>query len=138
MKKSLVILLVILLSHLLYAGAIISNFVAKKGTNQVELQWTASKEKDLKEYQVFRSRDNISYECVKCLQAELETSGESSHTYTFIDNTVFKSPSERTFYYKLKMVENNGTVLEYDLVVQATPAISAVRHTWGSIKAMFR
>ncbi len=138
MKKLAVAFLFFAFSHLLFAGAIISNFVAKKGTNQVELQWTASKEKNLKEYQLFRSHDNVNFECIECIEPQLNKSGSSSHTYTFVDKTVFKSQTERTFYYKLKMVENDGTILEYDTHVQATPTISAVRHTWGSIKAMFR
>ncbi len=41
------------------------------------------------------------------------------------------------FYYRLKIVDNDGTV-RYSPVSEVLLSFSPVQHTWGSIKAMFR
>jgi hypothetical protein len=136
-KRSAFLALILLfgLGQLLFAGAIISSFQGEAGYNRVELKWIVSAENGLKGYQVLRSLDNHDYETIATVAVRSDESGEKS--YNFIDNSVFKS-ANHDFYYKLRLVNDDGSYSEYDKVLRLAPQISSARQTWGSIKAMFR
>jgi len=138
MKKiifTLFLLLGFLSSSLLFAGAVISDFRGEAGFNRVELKWIAAAETNLKGYRIYRSLDGVTYENIAFVKAKTNESGEK--TYTYIDKSVFKSTG-RSYYYKLQFVDNDESTIDYEKVVVVEPKISAARHTWGSIKAMFR
>ncbi|MBC7187363.1 MAG: hypothetical protein H5U38_10050 [Calditrichaeota bacterium] len=119
----------------LFAGAVISRFEAEPGLNKVTLRWTTAAESNLKGFEIERGLDGKSFQAV----AFVEAAGNSSspRDYAYEDRTVFKS-SGNTYYYRLKLVNFDGSFVYYDKVVSVSPQISSVRHTWGSIKAMFR
>jgi hypothetical protein len=117
------------------SGAIISDFQGEPGFNRVELKWIVSAENSLKGYQVMRSLDGNHFDSIANVAASKTESGEK--TYHYNDTSVFKQTG-RTFYYKLKIVNDDGSTLDYDKVLVISPQISAARQTWGSIKAMFR
>ncbi len=120
---------------LAYGGAVITDFRAETALNRVELKWVVSYESNVKGYELLRSRDGSNYDKVAFVAATPEQTGEK--TYSHVDDKVFKS-SGNTYYYKLRIVENDNSKIEYDQVCTVSPQISATRHTWGSIKAMFR
>jgi hypothetical protein len=122
-------------NSLLFGGAIISTFQGEAGYNQVELKWIVTAENSLHSYQILRSLDNREFETIATVNSKKEESGEK--TYIFLDRSVFK-PTNHEFYYKLRLVNEDGTATEYDKVLRLTPQISSARQTWGSIKAMFR
>ena len=103
--------------------------------NRVELKWVVTAESSLQGYRVLRSLDGASYKEIGFVNAEGVRGSEKS--YKYIDNSVFK-PSGRTFYYKIQFVNTNGSTDNYEKIVTVSPQISSTRHTWGSIKAMFR
>lgn len=135
MKRLLYLILLSFTFSSLFAGAVITDFRGEPGLNRVTLKWIVKSESNVKGYEVHRSMDGVNYQKLTFLDAKSEESGEK--TYTYVDKTVFK-PTGHTFYYKIKYVENDNTAQEYDKVVVVSPNISSARHTWGSIKAMFR
>lgn len=118
----------------LFAGAIISEFRGDKGLNQVTLKWSAQSEINLKGYEVERSIDGTSFNKIGLVKAS--QSGNDENSYSYIDRSVFKGAT-RTFHYRLKILDNDGSY-SYSKTVTVTPQISSARFTWGSIKAMFR
>jgi len=135
MFKICFLFIVFSVTTILLSGAVISEFQAEAGINQVVLKWIATAETNLKGYQVWRSLDGVHFEELKFIECQKNNSEEK--TYKYIDRSVFK-PTDRTFYYKLYFLHNDDTSLEYDKVVVVEPKISGAKHTWGSIKAMFR
>ena len=138
MKKvtfSAISLTILSFSSLILAGAIISSFQGEAGYNRVELKWIVVSEVNLKGYQVLRSLDGTTFESIAQIPAKENESGEK--TYLYIDSSVFKE-ANRSFYYKLRFVNSDGTTSDYDKVLCLNPQISSARQTWGSIKAMFR
>jgi len=126
-----------LLINLLFAGAIIVEFHGQPGYNQVTLKWTAQNEINLKGYEVERSMDGEDKDFKKIDFVEASESGKDKKEYTYEDKSVFKSSSSRTFHYRLKIVDNDEQH-SYSKTISVTPTVSSARHTWGSIKAMFR
>ncbi len=134
-KQFTTLLLVLSLSAPLWAGAVIADFRADAGLNRVEVKWVVTAESGLKGYRVLRSLDGVQYQKIAFVAA-VGVSGRE-HTYQFVDNSVFKSAG-RIFYYKLELINEDGSVSEFEKVVSVSPQISSTRHTWGSLKAMFR
>lgn len=127
--------LIFLLSTILFGGAVVSDFRGEPGINLVTLKWIVKAESNLKGYEVLRSMDGATYQKVGFV--EVDKTGTGEKTYTFQDKSVFK-PTDRTFYYKLQFLDLDNSSQEFDKIVVVSPKISSARHTWGSIKAMFR
>lgn len=119
----------------LMAGAVIADFHAESSLNRVDLKWVVTAENQLKGYRIMRSLDGIQFQKLAFVPA-VGVNGRE-YTYRYSDNSVFKSAG-RTFYYKLELVNLDDTYTEYEKVVVVAPQISSARHTWGSLKAMFR
>jgi len=120
---------------LLYGGAVVEYFRGEAGYNKVTLLWKTLAEIDLKAFDVERSLDRLNYKKIGSVKAQ---GGPSSpQEYKFEDKSVFK-PSERTFYYRLKLVNSDDSFTYLPQEVAVTPSVSSARQTWGSIKAMFR
>jgi hypothetical protein len=118
------------------AGSIISSFTGEPGYNRVDLKWVVTAESNLKGYYVLRSLDDTSFDKVSNLIPSGKTDESTEQTYHYVDTSVFKQTG-RTFYYKLQIVNKDGSTSEYGHLV-ISPQISSARETWGSIKAMFR
>ena len=135
-KNISILLLVSVAAPLLFAGAVVKDFHGEAGYNLVTLKWIVTAETDLKGYQVLRSFDGVSFSDLTFIKAKSDEDGEKS--YTYVDRSVFKTEG-RTLHYKLRMVNlSDESTTDYEQVVTVSPQISATRHTWGSIKAMFR
>lgn len=134
-KKFLIILSFAMLNSIAFGGAVLSDFRAESGLNRVELKWVVSAETGIKGYRIMRSLDGAQFQKIGFVAA-VGISGREQ-TYRFTDSSVFKL-SGRIFYYKLEMVNDDGSVSEYEKMVTISPQISSTRHTWGSLKAMFR
>lgn len=131
-----VILLLVLVIVAVQAGSIISSFTGEPGYNRVDLKWVVTAESGLRGYYILRSLDDTSYDKVSPLIAAAKTDESTEQTYHYSDTSVFKQTG-RTFYYKLQIVNKDGSTSEYGHLV-ISPQISSARETWGSIKAMFR
>jgi len=123
------------LTAICLAGAVVTDFRADAGINKVELKWVVSAEQGIKGYRILRGLDTTKFQKIGFVTASGISGNE--RTYTFVDNTVFKT-SDRTFYYKIEFVNHDGSENEFDKVISVSPQISSARQTWGSLKAMFR
>lgn len=128
-------LILILSVHLVFAGTIILDFHGQPGFNKVTLKWSTQNEINLKGFEIERSFDEKSnFKKIDFIKASSEEKDKKE--YEFEDKSVFKS-TDRTFYYRLKIVDNDESS-SYSKVISVSPTISSARQTWGSIKAMFR
>lgn len=119
-----------------YAGAGIKNFSLEPGFNRVTVKWEAENEIDVKGYEVQRGVNEHDFTKLAFVDAKDEALPVKK--YEYVDNTVFKTNSNgRTFYYRLKITNNDGS-FNYSKPEHVTPTISSARQTWGMIKAMFR
>ncbi|HEX9654450.1 MAG TPA: hypothetical protein VGA99_12130 [bacterium] len=122
----------------LAAGTIILNFDAQPGFNLVTLKWTTENEINLKGFEIQRSFDNSNdnnFKTVDFVNANLEQRARKDYAYE--DKSVFRQQQERTYYYRLKIVDKDNS-FTLSRVISVSPTISSARQTWGSIKAMFR
>jgi hypothetical protein len=129
-----VIILGFAVSLLLEASTRISGFYAKREKNTVILEWTTEEESNLAKFEIHRSTDQMRWYKI----GEARAVGESSqkNVYSFTDNSIFKGPAN-TLYYRLVLVDKTGGSASWD-VIASVEGQSGIRHTWGSIKAMFR
>jgi hypothetical protein len=116
------------------AGTRISQFFATRDRNAVVLEWTTEEESNLARFEIERSTDRVRWFRI----GEVRAAGESArrNTYTFRDQTIFKTAAN-SLSYRLVLVDMQGNSLPYD-VIASVEGQSGIRHTWGSIKAMFR
>ncbi len=134
MKKYFPITLVILAcsASLAIGGAEILSFYAFPALNHCQLEWQSGIETDMNQYTIERSSDGEVFGPVGQVSAQ-----GSFSQYNFTDRSPLLADIERTFYYRLKIVDRNGN-FSYSEVREVSLTFSAVQHTWGSIKAMFR
>lgn len=132
----LVFLTLLISAIILYAGAVIIDFRGTPGTNKVTLQWSTLSEIDCKGFDIERGLNKNDFKKI----GFIDGAGDSSekNDYEFVDNNVYKSTVNRTFYYRLIIVNANNSKSTYNQIVSVTPSISGARYTWGSIKALFR
>lgn len=135
MKKKQFILLVFLTFGLFFgfkAGTIsIDYFKAKNIGDRVILEWKSISEDGLKSYVIERKRETqTDYEEVKTFDPK----GNNS-VYQYDDIGLYKTTSEKINYrLKINSEENSFYYMNTSISYTAT----AVRRTWGSIKAMFK
>ena len=117
----------------LYSSAVINNFYAERDeSGSVILYWTTTDESvDLSCFEIERKTSTTS-QWIKI--GEKQASGPAD--YTFIDKSIFKT-NQYDFTYRLVMINQNGDALPYHIEVTVAGS-SGIKHTWGSIKAMFR
>jgi len=120
----------------LYAGAVIVDFRGEPGSNKVTLRWATMSEVNCKEFQIERSLNKTDYAKIGIQKG----AGNSSvrKEYEFVDRSIFKTTTSRTFYYRIKILNTDNSESIFYQVVAVTPSISGARYTWGSIKALFR
>jgi len=123
---------------LVFAGAIVTGFRGEPGFNKVTLKWTSEGENNLKGFEIQRALMNQEQELEKNKIASLDAKGSAQGRteYAYEDDSVFKTAG-RTYYYRLKIVDQDGR-FTYSSIITVSPTISSARQTWGSIKAMFR
>lgn len=119
----------------LFAGAVIVDFRGEVKSNKAILKWSTNSELNCQEFQIERGFDQKTFQKIGSVNAAGNSSQRKDYVYE--DTSVFRQ-TENTFYYRIKIIDKDGTESLFSEVVSVTPSISGVRHTWGSIKAMFR
>lgn len=137
MKKPLKItsamLCLLIVTGILYAATELQFFTAKNESDTILLEWKTGSEDNLNRFEIERSASEPNnYVAVGTINAI----GSNSYYY-FRDNVGLNSPTTPIYYYRLKLVDNNGNYV-YSQTITVTHVISSVRDTWGSIKAIFR
>ena len=137
MRKSHIVLLlsIFILVNLAFSGTTILDFRAQPGFKLVTLKWTSESEINLKGFEIERSnQEHSNFKKVDFLKAK--QGNQDRKEYEFEDKPEFEL-SARTYYYRLKIIDNDET-WKYSKVISVNSTISSARQTWGSIKAMFR
>lgn len=125
----------ILIPAILLSETRIVDFHAYRNNNYATLEWATERETNLSKFVIQRSADKVYWTKIGDITPE---SGNSSmrREYRFIDRSIFKI-TIGNFYYRLILVSQDGQSTIYDVVVSISGS-SGIKHTWGSIKAMFR
>ena len=96
------------------------------------ITWEARVEKGVRTYELHRK---TSYSNEFALVEKIAARGRAV-TYRYVDSEVYKAAAEQVDY-QLEVVHTDGTrEMKAQQQVNYTP--TAVRRTWGSIKAMFQ
>jgi hypothetical protein len=131
-KAILLILLTLCLAAGSFAGVELFSFRVFPVVDHSQLEWTTGMEDNFRSFIIERSSDGNSFVAV----GQVAAKGSYSQ-YTFSDDSPLDLDLNRIFYYRLKMINRDGTFV-YSEVREASLSFSAVQQTWGSIKAMFR
>ena len=131
-RNKLLILTLLLTSSLALASVELFSFHGYAVVDRAQLVWSTGNEDNFALFVVERSSDAQSYFAV----AQIPARGSYSE-YQFTDSSPLDVNMDRTFYYRLKMLDRDGS-FRYSEVLEVGLSISPVDHTWGSIKAMFR
>jgi len=133
--KTLLFVFCLTIPTLIRSETRIVDFHARRQDNVAILEWATEKENGLEKFLVQRSTDQSTWTTVGDVKPE---PGDSStrRTYIYYDRSIFKN-SISTFYYRLVIVNKNDQSTPYGVIVSITGS-SGIKHTWGSIKAMFR
>ena len=135
-------ILIILLAFIFVgAGQVqISKFkaqVSQKNSHEILVKWTVNSEAGVSQYRLERKMvQNNNFKPLA--KITVSTSYPPTKTYQYIDKSVFKTTAgTEPVVYALYVDYNNG-VEEYKGQAEVNYATTAIRRTWGSIKAMFQ
>jgi hypothetical protein len=138
MKKTLLFAYIIILttfSGILFASLILQYFTAKTNSDGVLIEWKTGDEGGTARFEIERSATNPdNFIFIKSNNA----TGNNSY-YSYQDNSVNFNPREGSsiYFYRLKCIQPNGSYT-YSNTISVVHAISGIKNTWGSIKAIFR
>ena len=128
-KKNFLIVLFVIATA--FGGAYLDYFQGASDGDNVRLEWKTGDETNVNHFALERKTLQTSFTEI----ATIEPKGSNS-LYTYMDQSVYK-PTDMIFVYRLKIVDNDNKV-SYSSEISVSHSISGVKHTWGSIKAMFR
>ena len=111
---------------------LISFSIQEEGRDFV-IAWQSEIEEDVRQYEIMRKTPFSNDQFVRVF--EVPAHGINS-SYGFRDSQVFKSGSDKVDY-QLEVVYSNG-VREIVKTQSMNYTTTAVRRTWGSLKAMFQ
>lgn len=110
-----------------------SFFKVEEENGDLLISWQTDEELDVREYELQRMTRFTNGQFVKVDALMPHGPGKA---YLFRDEQVFKSSSEQVDY-RLEVVYSDG-VREQLATEQVNYTSTAIRRTWGSIKAMFQ
>ncbi len=125
------IFLFLLLAATVFAGALVNIFTVSNQGDNIEITWSTGQETNLKDFVIQRKTYQSNYTDIATIQPK-----GSNSSYSYIDRAAYKT-NDVLYIYRLKIEDNDGSVSYLDQQ-SISHSISAVKRTWGSIKAMFR
>lgn len=114
-----------------FGGAYLDYFQGSSDGDNVRLEWKTGDENNLNHFAIERKTLQTSFLEI----ASINPKGSNS-LYTYVDQSAYKA-NDMIFIYRLKIVDNDNLV-SYSSEITVSHSVSGVKHTWGSIKAMFR
>lgn len=134
LRNTKITVLILLVSGIVYASVTLQYFVARDNGVGVLIEWKTSEEGGTAKFDIERSAntpDNFMY-------IDSKTATGNNSYYSYQDNSVdLGNRSSSIYYYRLKCVEGSGNYT-YTNHITVSHAVSGIRSTWGSIKAIFR
>ncbi|MHB8580748.1 MAG: hypothetical protein ACYDA4_12975 [Ignavibacteriaceae bacterium] len=121
----------LLLAATVFAGAYVTVFNVSNQGDNIEISWNTSQETNVKDFIIQRKTYQSDYIDIATIQPK-----GSNSSYSYIDRAAYKT-NDVMYYYRLEIEDNDGSV-SYLEQQSISHSISAVKRTWGSIKAMFR
>lgn len=125
-----IIAILLVFAGILLAGADLLKFTARSSGGNIVVNWQTTTETNLKQFVVERKTLNGSFVEIGVVNPQADKN------YEYVDQTAFKV-SDQLYVYRLKIVDNDGSV-SYSWEVAVPHNVSSVKRTWGSIKALFR
>jgi len=125
------IFVVLLFVSVAFAGAILNYFEVSSQSENVQVEWKTGDESNVNHFSILRKTPQTSYVEIATVQPR-----GSNSLYTYVDQSIYKT-NDVIFIYQLKIVDND-MLTTYSIERSASPNISGIKRTWGSIKAMFR
>ncbi|MGB0650237.1 MAG: hypothetical protein ACPG3U_10575 [Rhodothermales bacterium] len=111
----------------------LSAFEIRAVGSDFQVSWTTEVEDEVRQFEIMRRSPNSNDQFVRVHSSSAHGIGQE---YGFIDTQVFKSGSDKLDY-RLDAVYFNG-VREAVRTESVNYTSTAVRRTWGSLKAMFQ
>lgn len=135
MKRTALIGLVVLLTgaSLLSGRVRLSSFQINEEGRDFVVTWQSELEEGVRQFELMRRTPNSNDQFIRVFEAPAHG---PNLVYMFRDTQVFKSGSEKLDY-QLEAVYMNG-VREVLRTQSVNYTSTAVRRTWGSLKAMFQ
>ena len=133
--KIIIVLVIFSIPFLLFASATISNFHARLENSLIILEWNTESELNVNHFEIQRSTDKINWLKIGSVKSNTGTSNTRQY-YQFSENAIFKV-STSSLNYRLVVVDNQDNREIYSVVASVSGS-SGIKHTWGTIKAMFR
>ncbi len=132
MQLKYITILSLLIVSLAFAGTVFIEYAASPGNNNVTITWRTGSETGVEQFQIQRSTDDNTFIEI----GSVDKNGDGSQYEYVDDNVIFKG--SQTFFYKIRAIKSNGTLVEESQSLIVNPNISGIYRTWGAIKAMFR
>ena len=127
--------LLLIIPIILIASTRISEFRARREGNVIILEWATESESNVEKFNIQRSVDTINWHDLDSVPSKNGNS-TTRQSYIYRDNNIFKATSGN-FNYRLIIIDQKGNSSLYNVVASAS-GYSGIKHTWGSLKAMFR
>ena len=125
------IFLILIIVSVAFAGAILNLFEVTSQGDNVQVEWKTGDESNINHFSIQRKTPQTSFVEIATVQPK-----GSNSLYTYVDQSIYKT-NDVIFIYQLKIVDNDMQTT-YSIERSASPNISGIKRTWGSIKAMFR
>ena len=125
------IFLILAFVSVAFGSAILNYFEVKSQGDNVQVEWQTGTESNINHYSIQRRTPQTSFVEIATLQPK-----GSNSLYTYVDQSIYKT-NDVIFIYQLKIVDSDMQAT-YSIERSASPNISGIKRTWGSIKAMFR
>jgi len=125
------IFLILTFVSVAFGGAILNYFEVKSQGDNVQIEWQTGTESNINHYSIQRRTPQTSFVEIATIQPK-----GSNSLYTYVDQSIYKT-NDVIFIYQLKIVDSDMQAT-YSIERSASPNISGIKRTWGSIKAMFR
>jgi hypothetical protein len=125
------IFLILAFVSVAFGSAILNYFEVKSQGDNVQVEWQTGTESNINHYSIQRRTPQTSFVEIATIQPK-----GSNSLYTYVDQSIYKT-NDVIFIYQLKIVDSDMQAT-YSLERSASPNISGIKRTWGSIKAMFR
>jgi hypothetical protein len=126
------IITILLIAAIAFAGNVFVESTATPSDNKVTITWRTASETGVDQFEIMRSTDDNTFIEIGTVNKK----GDGSNYEYIDDNVIFKG--SQTFFYKIRAVKSNGTLVEESQSLIVNPNISGIYRTWGAIKAMFR
>jgi hypothetical protein len=125
------IFLILAFVSVAFGSAILNYFEVKSQGDNVQVEWQTGTESNINHYSIQRRTPQTSFVEIATIQPK-----GSNSLYTYVDQSIYKT-NDVIFIYQLKIVDSDMQAT-YSVERSASPNISGIKRTWGSIKAMFR